>query len=92
MDPERKTAAIQFGKNLWRYRRRAGLSQEKLGFRTSLHRTEISLLERGNREPRLGTIVKLASALTVSINMLCEGTGWESKGRRPMIKNRDEDG
>jgi len=76
MDAEREVAAIQFGSNLQRYRRRAGLSQERLGYLAILHRTEISLLERGRREPRLGTIVKLASALKVSLNMLIEGTGW----------------
>lgn len=76
MDAEREVAAIQFGRNLQRYRRRAGLSQERLGYLAVLHRTEISLLERGLREPRLGTIVKLASALEVSLNMLIEGTGW----------------
>jgi transcriptional regulator with XRE-family HTH domain len=76
MGAERGVAATQFGRNLQRYRRRAGLSQERLGYLTVLHRTEISLLERGRREPRLGTIVRLASALEVSLNMLLEGTGW----------------
>jgi transcriptional regulator with XRE-family HTH domain len=76
MGGERKATAIQFGTNLQRYRRRAGLSQEKLAYLAVLHRSEISLLERGRREPRLGTIVKLASALRVSLNMLFEGTGW----------------
>jgi transcriptional regulator with XRE-family HTH domain len=76
MDAERKAAAVQFGRNLRRYRRRAGILQERLGYLAILNRTEISLLERGRREPRLGTIVKLASALEVSLNMLLEGTGW----------------
>lgn len=76
-DAERKVAAIQFGKNLRRCRRRVGISQEKLGYLTSLHRTEIGLLERGRREPRLGTVVKLASALQVSLGSLFEGPGWK---------------
>ena len=75
-DPEREVAAIQFGRNLRRYRRRAGLTQARLSYLAVLHRTEISLLERGRREPRLGTIVKIASALEVSLNMLLKGTGW----------------
>lgn len=83
MDAKREMAAIQFGRNLQRYRRRAGLTQERLGYLTFLHCTEISLLERGRREPRLGTIVKLASALKVSLNMLIEGTGWTVE--RPSI-------
>lgn len=54
------TVARQFGKNLHRERKRAGLSQEEVGFRASLHRTEIGLLERGARTPRIDTLVKLA--------------------------------
>jgi transcriptional regulator with XRE-family HTH domain len=79
MDAERKVAAVQFGRNLRRYRQRAGISQERLGYLAILNRTEISLLEQGRREPRLGTIVNLVSALEVSLNMLLEGTGWTVK-------------
>jgi transcriptional regulator with XRE-family HTH domain len=53
----------QFGINLRGLRNRAGLSQEELGERCELDRTEISLLERGLRFPRLDTVVKLARAL-----------------------------
>ena len=53
----------RFAINLRKARQKAEISQEELGFRCDLHRTEISLLERGGREPRLGTIVKLAGAL-----------------------------
>ena len=52
------------------------ISQEELGFRCDLHRTEISLLERGGREPRLGTIVKLAGSLDTTPEQLCEGIRW----------------
>jgi transcriptional regulator with XRE-family HTH domain len=76
MESERKTAAVQFGANLQRYRRHTGLSQARLAYLAVLDRSEISLLERGLREPRLGTVVKLAGALEVSLNMLFEGTGW----------------
>jgi transcriptional regulator with XRE-family HTH domain len=63
-----------FAANLRRCRRAAGLSQEALGFRARLHRTEISLLERGERDPRLTTIVRLADALGVEPGRLLEGT------------------
>lgn len=62
--------------NLRRARGRRGISQEELGFLCELHRTEISLLERGGREPRLGTIVKLAGALETTPAELCSGIGW----------------
>jgi transcriptional regulator with XRE-family HTH domain len=55
----------QFAANLKGLRRRSKISQEELGAAASLHRTEIGLLERSKRDPRLPTIVKLARALGV---------------------------
>lgn len=68
--------------NLRRARQRLGISQEELGIRCELHRTEISLLERGGREPRLGTIVKLAGALDSTPAELCAGIAWNPKTNR----------
>lgn len=67
-----------FGTNLVAARKRAGLSQEALGFRASLHRTEVGLLERGARVPRIDTLIKLAAALNIPPGDLLEGIGWES--------------
>ena len=67
-----------FGANLVACRKRAGLSQEALGFLASLHRTEVGLLERGARVPRIDTLIKLASALNIPPGDLLEGIGWES--------------
>lgn len=53
----------QFASNLREERKRVGLSQEALGYKCGLHRTEISLLERAARDPRLSTITKVARAL-----------------------------
>ncbi len=63
----------RFARNLVAERRRAGLSQEALGFLAGLHRTEGSLLERGGREPRLSTIVRLARGLKIKPADLLEG-------------------
>jgi transcriptional regulator with XRE-family HTH domain len=60
----------QFARNLRQARTRAGLSQELLGERCGLHRTEISLLERGGRDPRLSTIAKLARGLEIRVSAL----------------------
>lgn len=40
---------------------------------TGLHRTEIGLLERGKREPRLTTILKVVRGLGVEPNDLLKG-------------------
>ena len=63
----------QFAENLRRHRLAAGLSQERLGFVCRLHRTEISLLERAEREPRLSTIVRLARGLNIPPSTLLDG-------------------
>jgi transcriptional regulator with XRE-family HTH domain len=66
-----------FMANLWRERRRSGLSQEELGFRAGLHRTEVGLLERGARIPRIDTLVKVAAALEVPPASLLDGITWQ---------------
>jgi transcriptional regulator with XRE-family HTH domain len=68
--------AARFAQNLARRRRRAGFSQEELGVRASLHRTEISQLERGLRVARIDTLVKLAGGLSISPAELLEGIDW----------------
>jgi len=68
--------AGRFARNLVHARERAGLSQEELGLRASLHRTEISLLERGTRVPKIDTLVKLAGGLGVSPGDLLVGIAW----------------
>jgi transcriptional regulator with XRE-family HTH domain len=72
--PERQ----RFGKNLVAARKAAKISQEDLAFRCGLHRTAISLLERGKREPRASTLVKLTSALgeETTANDLLAGISW----------------
>ncbi len=56
----------QFASNLRRHRDQAGLSQEALADLCDLHRTEISLLERCKRSPRLETIVILSRGLQLT--------------------------
>jgi len=69
--------AERFGENLRRLRKGTGISQEELGHRCSLHRTEIGLLERGARVPRVDTLIKIASGLGVRIDCaLLVGISW----------------
>jgi transcriptional regulator with XRE-family HTH domain len=65
----------RFGQNVRSTRQERGLSQEALGQLAGLHMTEISRLERGLREPRLGTIGRLSRALGVPLEHLLEGVG-----------------
>ncbi len=70
--------AAVFGANMARARERSGITQEELAFRASLHRTEIGLLERGGRIPRIDTLVKLAGALGIEPAALLSGLSWEA--------------
>lgn len=70
------SVAERFGENLRRARREAGMSQEEVAFRADLHRTEIGLLERGERTPRIDTAAKLAGAVDVPAADLLAGIEW----------------
>jgi transcriptional regulator with XRE-family HTH domain len=73
--------AKYIGANLVRARKRGGLSQDEVGFRAELHRTEVSQLERGLRVPRADTLVRLAAALSVDVNFLLSGIVWTPPSR-----------
>lgn len=66
----------RFGENLLRIRQARKLSQENLAERAGIHRTQISLLESGRRQPLLETVVRLAGALDVPVETLFEGILW----------------
>jgi transcriptional regulator with XRE-family HTH domain len=55
--------AVAFGRVLRRLRNEAGFTQEELGFEADLRRTYVSILELGQQQPTLTTILKLAKAL-----------------------------
>lgn len=55
-----------FGQILRKLRAEKGISQEDLGFKSGYHRTYISLLERGQKNPSLQAIFRLAKALEIS--------------------------
>jgi len=68
--------AAQFGRNLARCRKQAGISQEELSHRADVHRTEVGLLECGKQSPRADTVVKLAGAIPVPVGELLDGLSW----------------
>jgi transcriptional regulator with XRE-family HTH domain len=67
------TLQERFGRNLWRCRRRADLSQEDLANLVGLSRDAISSLEKGERLARLDTIVMLAAGTDASPCVLLAG-------------------
>jgi transcriptional regulator with XRE-family HTH domain len=71
--------AERFAANLCRLRAEAGLTQEELSLRAAVHRTQISLMESGERVPRFDTLVKLIGALGVDHGALFAGITFEPR-------------
>lgn len=61
-----------FGDRVRLYRSQIGLSQEQLAEKAGLHRTHIGQIERGEGNPTLENICKIACALNISVNELFE--------------------
>jgi transcriptional regulator with XRE-family HTH domain len=66
MDRKHRRLASAIGTALRQLREKAGLSQETLGFEFELHRTYISMLERGQRMPSVPTLFALGEFLGAS--------------------------
>lgn len=81
---------LRFGENAARFRRALGLSQEELSFRAEVHRTQISVIERGERLPRTPTIVALSGALEVPIVSLFDGIGYDIRVGLFTVRPEDE--
>src|SRR5437764_2859853 len=59
-----------FGAEVKRRRMQLGISQEKLAERASLHRTYVSDVEAGKRNPSLASIQRLTLALGASLGAI----------------------
>ena len=60
----------RLGTNLRRLREAKGLSQEAFAFEAGIHRTYVSDIERGARNPTITVVENLATALGVTASDL----------------------
>ncbi|MFH1840857.1 MAG: helix-turn-helix transcriptional regulator [Patescibacteria group bacterium] len=67
-----KTISKRFGKNLKRIRLEKKMSQGDVARALGVHRSYISGLERGVRNPTLTNIERIAKALGINIQKLLE--------------------
>lgn len=65
----------QVGLNVRRLRKAHDWSQEEFAFETGLHRTYVSGIERGIRNPTVTIVQKLADALGVEAHELLKPVG-----------------
>ena len=64
---------MRFGKKLKDLREAEGLSQEKFAARIGMDRTYYASVERGNRNPSLLNIKKIADGFGISLSDLFKG-------------------
>ena len=69
--------AASFGATLRRKREEVGISQEELANRAGLHRTYISMIERGVRTASIEVVRRVAQGLETSMTDLVSETERE---------------
>ncbi|WP_235600927.1 MULTISPECIES: helix-turn-helix domain-containing protein [unclassified Sphingobium] len=63
------------GKNVRKYRKLRGLTQEQLALDAEMERSYVSDLERGTRNPSVKAVGRLAEALNVEPHLLLMSIG-----------------
>ncbi|MFI8161420.1 helix-turn-helix domain-containing protein [Streptomyces microflavus] len=67
--------AVMFGRLLRHFRERAGLSQEALGLRIGFSKSQVAMVERGNRPPRGGFVEGADDAVGAQGALMAAGEG-----------------
>ena len=70
--PKKDPRCVTFGAAVRKLRQAIGISQEQLAEKTGIHRTYIGGIERGERNPTLLMIHRIAEALEVTPASLLE--------------------
>ena len=71
-EDDARAASIAFGQRMRELRQERGMSQDDLAHACDIHPTAIGRIERGAREPRLTTILRLARGLGVASGELLD--------------------
>ena len=61
------------GARIKELREAKGLDQKSFAFYCEIGRTQLHMIENGKTNPRLSTLMKIATALEISVSQLVEG-------------------
>ena len=64
---------ITLGQNIKKYRKLAGLTQEKLASKTGFSDSHISQIENASGKPSIEAVARIANALDIGLDQLCFG-------------------
>lgn len=81
-------AQTRVARNIRHFRKEKGFSQEALAFECGLHRTYISGVERGIRNPTVKILGRIATALKVDVELLLTVPLSSSSAKSGNIKKR----
>jgi len=70
--PRASSPLSAFGRAIRELRLAQGISQEELGYRSGLDRTYVGGIERGERNPTLGSILRLAAGLALPVSTIVD--------------------
>lgn len=62
----------KLGSNIKELREEKGLNQKAFAFDCEIGRTQLHMIENGKTNPRLGTLLKIANALEISVSKLLD--------------------
>jgi len=79
---------VRFGLAIKHLRLKQDLTQEELAHRSALHRTYLTDIERGTRNPSIEVVEKLASGLGISLPELLRVTDSVAQLPKPAINRR----
>lgn len=68
--PEEKKVLVKLGKRIKEARLEQGVSQEQLAAEADLHRSYMWQLEKGDKNPTLIVLTRLAKALRIDVSWL----------------------
>lgn len=66
---------IELGERVRKLRAERGLSQEYLAHETGFGRSSLSSIERGKKDVRISTLLKLAAIFEISLSQFLNGIG-----------------
>lgn len=76
----------EIGNQIAMYREKAGLTQQKLGDKIGLTQDQIGLLERGQRNWKLSTLIKLTNVLDINLVTLFQSFEQSDEKMNQLIK------